>query len=110
MAHPGVGAANHTGNSPNPAVDDVVIQGHIRSPEGATKHVVDVLVAEAVYPHRLVLGNNYLGLAILKPLDPLLHHSVRALSGFMLLKLNVLGSLHLGPGVGGEELGAVTVG
>ncbi len=66
-------------------------------------------MAETVNPQRFILRNHDLGLAILKPLDRLFHHFVRALARFVLFKLNVLSTFHLGPGIGGKELGAVTI-
>ena len=40
-------AAHHAGDTPDAAVDDVVVQGVIRAPDGAAQQVPDGLVAEA---------------------------------------------------------------
>ena len=40
-------AAHHAGHAPDPAVDDVVVQGVVGAPDGAAQQVLDGLVAEA---------------------------------------------------------------
>jgi hypothetical protein len=46
VSNPGVVTAHHTGDSPNPAVNDIIVQRSVRCPEETTQEVIDRFVAE----------------------------------------------------------------
>ena len=56
MGSPHVVAAHYPGNTPDPAVNDIVIEWLVACPEQSSEEVVDRLVAEAYNPILSVVG------------------------------------------------------
>ena len=71
MGHAGIVAAHHTGNSPDPTIDDIVVQGAVGGAEDPAQKVVNRFVAESHDPVLSVGRDFHIGLAVLKILDRL---------------------------------------
>ena len=77
----GVVSPNHPGHTSYAAVDDIIIERHIGSPEGSTEVIVDGLVAEPGDQIRGIVGNHDLLFPVREVLDGGLHDLFGILEG-----------------------------
>src|SRR5208337_4151070 len=98
-------AAHHPGHPPDAAVDDVVVQGVIGTPDGAPQQVLDGLVAEAHHHGGADRRDHHRGLAVGEVVDGQADDLFGHVQGVVLVEGDVHGQRHLGPVIGGDDLG-----
>ena len=109
---PGVVAADDTGDTADPAINDVIVEGIVTAAEGPAQMVLDRLDAESGDLGGLMLRNHDLRTSVLEVFDGHLDDAKGILHGIMFIELDMddIFLLHLGDGMGSNELGMETFG
>jgi len=112
MLGPGVVAADHAGDTANPAIDDVVVEGIVTAPEGSAEMVLDRFDTETGDLGGFMPRNHDLGATVLEIRDSHLDDPDGILHRIMLIELDMdnIFLFHLGDGVSGDEFGVEAFG
>ncbi|MBA7626548.1 hypothetical protein ES703_34000 [subsurface metagenome] len=110
VGNPGIVTADDTGYPPYAAVNNVIVQWSVGSPEDTTQQVINRLMAKSSDEVTLFLGNLNILAPVGEVINGRLDYGLGRLNSVVFVKLNVAGPLYLGPGVSGHNLGVVALG
>jgi len=103
-------ATDDGANPADPAVDNVVVQRPVAAPKTAAQHVVDGLVTEAHHHIDFGVQRDEALAALLEVLDGVGEDRLGAVDGVVIVKLQMHRTGHLGPVVGGDDVGVEVLG
>ncbi len=107
---PCVVATNNTGDSPNPPVDDIVVERPVRGSIEPSQQIVNRLMAKPDYRVNALSGNLNFGLSVWKVVDRFPNYPLGDIQTVMVGEFNVCRPLDVCPRIGGDEFRMVATG